>query len=546
LPEESLVSPPSTAEAIHDRRWAVLWVMNLSLVIVVAGNSSLNVALPSIVRDLDATSSQLQWIVDAYALVFAGLLLPMGALGDRFGRKGMLQGGLAVFALGSFLAIFATEPWHLIATRSLMGVGGAMIMPATLSIITNVFPPQERSKAIAIWAGFAGAGAALGPLLSGLLLEHYWFGSVFLINVPIVAVALVSGALLVPSSRDPRQRKLDPVGGLLSMVALFALLYAIIEGPERGWMNGATIGLFAAALVLGVAFVRWEQHTDEPMLPMDQFRDRRFSMGTGTIGLTFFAMFGTFFVASQYLQFVLGYSPLEAGLATLPMAVMMIIFAPRSAGFAERFGRDKVMAAGLTTVALGLLSFSFLTTHAPYVQVAIGLMLLGGGMSLTTAPATGAVMESMPLAKAGVGSAVNDTSREVGGSLGVAILGSILASGYRSSLDGNVLSQAPAEVAAMVREGVGTALAVADQAAANPETAQFAPLVRDTARTAFVDGMTPVFWAASAVALLTAGLVLKFMPSRGEVVSYEVGQSPEEQAHAAATAEAEPVAPLGS
>ncbi len=522
------MSPPADAASIHDRRWAVLWVMNLSLVLVVAGNSALNVALPSIVDELDATSSELQWIVDAYALVFAGLLLPMGALGDRFGRKGLLQLGLGTFALGSFLAVFATAPWHLIATRSIMGIGGAMIMPATLSIITNVFPPQERSKAIAIWAGFAGAGAAVGPLLSGFLLEHFWFGSVFLINVPIVAVALVSGALLVPSSRDPRQRRLDPLGGLLSMVALFALLYAIIEGPDQGWTSGPTIALFAVALVVGVAFVRWEQRTDEPMLPMAQFKDRRFSMGTGTIGLTFFAMFGTFFVASQYLQFVLDYSPLEAGLATLPMAVMMIIFAPRSAGFAERFGRDKVMAAGLTTVSLGLLSFSFLTTHSPYVQVALGLVLLGAGMAMTTAPATGAVMESMPLAKAGVGSAVNDTSREVGGSLGVAILGSILASGYRANLDDDLLAQAPTPVAALIREGAGTALGVADRAAQDPATARFAPAIRETARSAFTDAMSPVFWAAAAVALVTAGLVLRFMPSRGDVVSYEAGHEPEE------------------
>jgi EmrB/QacA subfamily drug resistance transporter len=517
------VSPPADAAAIHDRRWAVLWVMNLSLVIVVAGNSALNVALPSIVNELQATSSELQWIVDAYALVFAGLLLPMGALGDRFGRKGMLQGGLAVFALGSFLAVFATEPWHLIATRSIMGIGGAMIMPATLSIITNVFPPQERAKAIAVWAGFAGAGAAIGPLLSGFLLEHFWFGSVFLVNLPIIAVAVVSGAALVPTSRDPRQRKLDPVGGVLSMVALFALLYAIIEGPDHGWTDPVTLVLFAVALVVGVAFVRWELRTDEPMLPMEQFKDRRFSMGTGTIGLTFFAMFGTFFVASQYLQFVLGYSPLQAGLATLPMAFMMILLAPRSAGFAETFGRDKVMAAGLLTVALGLFSFSFLTTHSPYVQVAIGLILLGAGMSMTTAPATGAVMESMPLAKAGVGSAVNDTSREVGGSLGVAILGSILASGYRSNLDLD-LSQAPPEAAAAIKEGVGSALAVAENA---PIPAQVAQQIADGARAAFTDAMTPVFWAAAAVALLTAVLVLRFMPSRGEVVVHERGYEPQ-------------------
>jgi EmrB/QacA subfamily drug resistance transporter len=512
--------------------------MNLSLVIVVAGNSSLNVALPSIVRELDATSSELQWIVASYSLVFAGLLLPMGALGDRFGRKGMLQGGLSVFALGSLLAVFATAPWHLIATRSIMGVGGAMIMPATLSIITNVFPPQERSKAIAIWAGFAGAGAAVGPLLSGFLLEHFWFGSVFLINVPIVAVALFSGALLVPTSRDPRQRKLDPIGALLSVVTLGSLLYAIIEGPDWGWTHGVIVAVFAVAVVFGVAFVRWERSTTDPMLPIEQFADRRFSMGTGTIGLTFFAMFGTFFVASQYLQFVLGYTPLEAGVATLPMAGMMIMIAPRSAGLAEQFGRDKVMAIGLGTVALGLLSFSFLTTHSPYLQVAVGLVLLGGGMSLTTAPATGAVMESMPLAKAGVGSAVNDTSREVGGALGVAILGSILSSGYRSNLDPQLLSQAPPEAAALIKEGVGSALAVAQ----DPRAASFADQITTTARSAFTDAMTPVFWAAAGVALFTAVLVLKLMPSRGEVVMHEAGYEPVEDAPAPAAAE--PVTPV--
>ena len=513
------MAPPTDAASINDRRWAVLAVMNLSLVIVVAGNSSLNVALPTIVRDLDATNSQLQWMVDAYALVFAGLLLPMGALGDRFGRKGMLQGGLGIFALGSLIAVFATEPWHLIATRSIMGVGAAMIMPATLSIITNVFPPQERSKAIAIWAGFAGAGAAIGPVLSGVLLEHFWFGSVFLVNLPIVALALVSGALLVPTSRDPRRRRLDPVGGLLSMVGLFALLYAIIEGPERGWGDPLTIGLFVVAAVLGVTFVRWERHTDEPMLPMNQFADSRFSMGTGTIGLTFFAMFGTFFVATQYLQFVLGYSPLEAGLATLPMAAMMIVFAPRSAGFAARFGRDKVMSVGLSIVATGLLVLSFLTVDSPYLHVAIGLMLLGGGMSMTTAPATGAVMESMPLSKAGVGSAVNDTSREVGGALGVAVLGSILASGYRSALDLD-LSATPPDAAAAIREGVGSALAVAHQTQGD-----FGPQIAEAARTAFTDAMAPVFWFAAAVALLTAGLVLRLMPSHGDVVTHEAGEA---------------------
>ncbi len=510
------MAPPTDAASTYDRRYAVLAVMNLSLVLVVAGNSALNVALPTIVRDLGATSAELQWIVDAYALVFAGLLLPMGALGDRFGRKGILQLGLTVFAGGALLAVFATEPWHLIATRSVMGVGAAMIMPATLSIITNVFPPQERAKAIAIWAGFAGAGAAIGPVMSGFLLEHFWFGSVFLVNIPLVAVALISGAVIVPTSRDPRQRRLDPIGAGLSVLALGSLLYAIIEAPEKGWTDSVTLGLFAAAVILAVAFVRWERHTDEPMLPMEQFRDARFSMGTGTIGLTFFAMFGTFFVASQYLQFVLGYSPLQAGLATLPMAAMMIIVAPRSAGYAAHFGRNRVMAVGLTVVATGLFTLSLLTTHSPYLHLALGLVLLGGGMALTTAPATGAVMESMPQAKAGVGSAVNDTAREVGGALGVAVLGSILASGYRSALDLD-LSQASPEAAAAIREGVGSAIAAADLAPGG-----IGPQIVDAARSAFADAMAPVFWFAAVVVLVTAGLVYRIMPSHGDVVVDEV------------------------
>jgi len=502
-------------DAIHARRWATLAVLNLSLVLVVAGNSSLNVALPTIVRELGADNAELQWIVDAYALVFAGLLLPMGALGDRFGRKGLLQLGLTIFAVGAVAATFATEPWHLIATRAFMGVGGAMIMPATLSIITNVFPPEERTRAIAIWAGFAGAGAAIGPVVSGVLLEHFWFGSVFLINVPIAALALGTGAFLVPSSRDPRQRRLDPVGGLLSVAALGALLYAIIEAPDRGWNDAVTLALFAAALVLGVGFVRWEQRTEFPMLPIEQFADRRFSTGAGVIGLTFFAMFGVFFVSTQYLQFVLAYSPLKAGLATLPFAAMMVVAAPRSAGFSARYGRKRVMATGLVLIAAGMVVLSQLSPHSPYLHLMIGLMLMGAGMGSTTAPATGAVMESMPLAKAGVGSAVNDTSREVGGSLGIAVLGSLLSSGYRSSLELD-LTAAPPDAAAAVNESIGGALAVAGRL-----PAQFGDAVSAAARTAFTDSMSLVFLIGSVVAVLTAGLVLRFMPSRGEVVVHE-------------------------
>ena len=509
-------------DVVHRRRWAILGALNLSLVIVVAGNSSLNVTLPTIVRDLGATSSELQWIVDAYALVFAGLLLPMGALGDRFGRKGMLQGGLGVFAAGAIAATFATEPWHLIATRGVMGVGAAMIMPATLSIITNVFPPEERARAIAVWAGFAGAGAAIGPPVSGFLLEHFWFGSVFFINVPIIALALAGGLLLVPTSRDPRGRPLDPVGATLSMLGLAVLLYGIIEAPDRGWTDPLVLAGFLVGGGLLAWFASWERRAEHPMLPIDQFRDPRFTMGSIAVAITFFVMLGLFFVATQYLQFVLGYSPLGAGLATLPMAGMMIVSAPRSAALSVRFGRNRVVGGGLLIIAAGMVIMSTLSPGSNYPHLLVALLLFGTGMGLAMAPSTGAIMESMPLSKAGVGSAVNDTTREVGGSLGIAVLGSILSAGYRAHLDVD-LSRAPAEAAAAVRESIGAALAVAPNA-----PPPFDVEVADAARNAFTDSMGTVFLVAAALAVVGALLVLRFMPAGGEVVTHE--RVPEEPA----------------
>ncbi|HEX3621376.1 MAG TPA: MFS transporter [Acidimicrobiales bacterium] len=495
-------------DLVHARRWAILGVLNLSLVIIVAGNASLNVALPTIVRDLHASSSQLEWMVAAYSLVFAGLVLPMGALGDRFGRKGLLQAGLATFLLGALGGSFATAPWHVIATRMVMGVGAAMIMPATLSIVTNVFPPHERSRAIAIWAGFAGAGICVGPLASGFLLDHFWFGSIFLLNVPIIAVALATGAAIVPSSRDPEHGTLDPVGGLLSMVGLAALLYAIIQAPDRGWTDPLILAGFVVAVVVLYGFVAWERCSDHPMLPIGQFHDRRFASGAGSIALTFFAMFGLFFVATQYLQFVLGYSPVTAGAATLPLAATMIVAAPRSAGLAERFGRNRVIAAGLGLIVVGMLVMAVLTVSSGYPPMALALLLFGAGMGLANAPATGAIMESMPFGKLGVGSAVNDTTREVGGSLGVAVLGSLLATGYRHHLAAR-LAGAPQPLAAAARQSLGGAL----QASRGQPGLLGAPLAQ-AARQAFVSGMGAVFLAGAAVAAGTAVLVLLAMPGR--------------------------------
>jgi len=491
--------------AVHEKRWLILSVLCLSLVLVVVGNSSLNVALPTLQKELRASSTQLQWIVDAYAIVFAGLLLPAGALGDRFGRKGALQFGLAVFGLASLLATVAHSPNQLIATRGLMGFGAAFVMPATLSILANVFPPGERGRAIGIWAGFSGAGAAIGPVLSGFLLEHFWWGSVFVVNVPIVILALVAGAILVPTSRDPGHVRLDPLGALFSVVALASLLYAIIEAPVKGWGSPSTLVGFALFVVFAVVFVVWEQRNTHPMLPMSFFRNRRFSVGAGTITLTFFCMFGLFFVLTQYLQFVLGFSPFKAGLATLPLAAMLVIFAPRSASFVARWGQARVQAFGLTLVSMGLLVMASLSASSSYGWVALGLMVMGLGMACTTAPATNAIVSSVPLSKSGVGSAVNDTTREVGGALGIAVLGSLVASAYHSNM-ADKIGGLPTEAATFAQDSIGGAFNVAK--AAGPLGDQ----LNTAASHAFTDAMSTALIVAAIVALMAAGMVLAFFP----------------------------------
>ncbi|MEN3273684.1 MAG: hypothetical protein V7636_2445, partial [Actinomycetota bacterium] len=283
-------------EEHYERRWWILGVLCLSLVMVILGNTVLNVAIPTLVKELDASSTQLQWMVDAYGLVFAGLLLTGGALGDRFGRKGALQTGLVIFGIASLVSTQATEPTHLIITRAVMGVGAALVMPATLSLLTNVFPPQERARAIAIWAGLAGAGAAIGPVAGGWLLDHFYWGSVFFLNIPVVVLALVGGKLLVPTSKDPAQPPLDVVGALLSVFGLGSLLYAIIEAPNHGWTGVSTVIGFALALAFLGGFAEWERRSDHPMLDLRYFRDRRFSASSVSVLLVFFAMFGTFFL----------------------------------------------------------------------------------------------------------------------------------------------------------------------------------------------------------------------------------------------------------
>ena len=491
---------------IQHRRWFLLGVMCLSLVMVVMSVSGVNVALPSMQRALDANATDLQWIVDSYAIVFAGLLLTAGAIGDRFGRKLALMGGLVMFALASLMGAFAETSNMVIVARGLSGVGAAFVMPATLSMISAIFAPAERGKAIAIWAGFAGAGGALGPLIVGFLLTGWWvspaFGwqSAFVMNVVTSLVVLVAVAIWSPRSRDDESTPLDPFGASLSLVGLGALLYGIIEGPEQGWGSGGVLGAFAVAIVALAGFVAWELRTEHPTLPMRFFRNRSFSTGSAVIAFGFLVMFGFFFLITQYFQFVRGYSPLKAGAANLPFALTMIVLSPRSAGLVERFGMNKVIGGGFASISLGFAVLATVSPTSPYLLIVLALVLLAGGMAMSIAPATGAIMSSVPINKAGVGSAVNDTTRELGGALGIAILGSIVASSYRDRFDTAGL---PDEAAELAGESMGGALRVGQSMgdAAGAELIQRAGV-------AFTDAVNVAFGASALVALIVGSLVL--------------------------------------
>ena len=498
------VATPSPAA--YQRRWWALLVLCLSLVVLGMDNTILNVTLPTLARDLGATASQLQWMVDSYILVFAGLLLTMGALGDRFGRKLALNAGLLVFAAGSVASAFAGSPEVLIASRAAMGIGAALIMPSTLSIITNIFPPKERGRAIGVWAGVAGLGIVLGPVVGGWLLERFWWGSVFLVNVPVVALAILAGRPLVPESRDPSATPLDPIGAMLSIAALVALVYGIIQAPEQGWTDPVILAAFAVAAVLAVAFIWSERRAEHPMLRMEFFGNPRFSAASGAIAMAFFALFGSVFLLTQHLQFVLGYSPLQAGVRILPIAAL-IVAAPLAARLTERIGTKIVVVAGLLIVAGALWLLSTVQLSDGYGLVAAALALLGIGMGLTMAPATESIMGSLPLAKAGVGSAMNDTTRQVGGALGVAVLGSILAASYAAAIQ-PTLQSAPPQIAQTAADSIGAATTIAAQLGPQGQG------LLDAARTAFLQGLGDAVQVGAGAAALAALLKLLFLPAR--------------------------------
>lgn len=493
------------------RRWLVLWVLCLSLLLVSLDNTILNVAIPDIVRSLHASSSDLQWVVDVYAVVFAGLLLVCGNLGDRIGRKWVLTAGVTVFGLGSAASAFSGTPDRLVAARALMGIGAAAIMPSTLSVLTNVFTdPRERARAIGIWSGTTGLGVAVGPIAGGWLLAHYWWGSVFLVNVPICAVGLALMLWSVPNSKDPAASRPDLSGSVLSIAGMGLLLWGIIEAPGRSWSSPPVIGACAGGLALLAFFVAWERRSDHPMLELSFFRSRRFSGAMGAMALVMFALMGGLFLITQYLQFSLGYSALATGLRIAPIALILLVVAPLSIVLDRRFGTKVVVFTGMTLVAVGFVLLSSTTVGGGYLQALPAFVLMGSGVGLSFAPCTEAVMGSVSPERAGIGSATNSASLQIGGATGVAVLGSLLSTRYQDRL-GPLLAHYPVPhgVSELISGSLGGALAVAGRVGGSLGASLAA-----YARSAFVSGMDLAVLVAGCVVAIAALTVLGVLSDR--------------------------------
>ena len=471
---------------------ATLPVIMLALATVVSAVASLNVAIPSIARDTHATQTQLSWIIDAYALVFAALLLLGGAIGDRYGRRRTLIAGLVIFGGASLVAMTGSGPTSLIVMRGVLGIGAALVMPATLSTITSVFPPEQRTRAVGAWAGVAGASAILGLLMSGLLLEVWSWQSVFGLNVVLAAVAIIGAARFVPESVEPGAARLDLVGAALTVAGLGAVVYSVIEAPTRGWVSVYTVAGLGIGVLILAGFVRWELSRPNPLIDPRLFRHRAFAAATLSITVQFFAFFGLVFLLLQYLQLVRGDSPLMAALSLIPMAAALM---PSARGIAPRLvariGVMRVCVLGLVMISIALAVLSQLDGESSYWLLLTGLVPLGAGMGLAMTPATATITDALPLAKQGVGSAINDLARELGGALGIAVMGSLLQSAYRSGMDSTGLADPAAEQAR-------SSLAIA---------AQLGPAVKHQAEVAFTNGMEVAFLCAAVIVAITAAIV---------------------------------------
>ncbi|HIK79002.1 MAG: MFS transporter [Methanobacteriota archaeon] len=491
-----------------ENRWLILAVMSLSLVIVMLNNVTLNVALPELSTSLGSDNSELQWIMDAYALVFGGTLLVMGAIGDRFGRKGALQIGLVIVCVASaWTAYFADSSTDVILARATMGLGAALVMPSTLSVVLVVFPSSERGKAIGIWAAMAGIGAPIGLLVGGWAVENYNWEMAFLINVPVIIIALILGAILVPRSKDEQERPLDVLGALLSIIVLGSLLYGIIEGPSLGWEDGKIVGAFGTFIVATFLFVNWQKKAEYPLLPLEFFKNKNFTIGLIAISMAFFVMFSFMFMQMLHFQLVRGHSPLSAAIRFLPLPLGLMPAAANSDRLVAKFGRPNVIATGLFIVSAGLGLFTLVDIDTSYLQISATFILLGLGIGLTMAPSTTAVMDSIPESKAGVGSATNDSSREVGGALGIAIGGSVLNEIYQSTI---VIPPSASAQSSIIQESFPAAMSIGQKmlAAGNSEGA----LLIASARESFIEGMVGACIIASFVAVIAAIIVKWKMP----------------------------------
>jgi EmrB/QacA subfamily drug resistance transporter len=493
---------------IHAMRWRTLGVLSLSLVIIGLDNTILNVALPTLQEEFNASASTLQWMVDSYLLVFAGLLLVFGTLGDRLGRKLALQAGITIFGLASLGALIADTAGAVIVIRSLMGVGAALIMPATLSIIANVFPPEERGKAIGIWAALAAVGIGLGPLAGGLLIEWFDWSAVFLVNVPVALAAVLLGMRLVPESRDPKPGSFDVAGAALSTAGFTVLVYAVIEAPEKGWSSALILGLLAGAAALLAAFVWWERRTAQPMLDLGFFRNARFSVGTLAVSVAFFSLLGGIFALTQYLQFAHGYSAIEAGAIMTPIALGLIMGAGSSSRAVERIGIARVVATGLTGLAIVLATTLLWDTHTSLFTLLAWFFVLALSMGWVMAPATEAVVSAVPAAKSGVASAMNTVARMVSGALGVAVVGSLVNSLYADDIE-PALSGLPAPAREAAGESIGAANAVAAQLPPDAGASLLA-----ASGDAYVDAMATGLVVAAVLSAAAAVLVLRALPGR--------------------------------
>jgi len=512
------------SQTIQRRRWIILSVLVVGLLAIVIDNTVLNVALKTIAEPasgggLGASQGQLEWAINSYTLVFAGLLFTFGVLGDRIGRRRMLIAGLVLFGLGSLWSAYSGSPGELIGARAAMGLGGAAVMPQTLSIISQVFEPAERAKAIGIWASAVGIGVAIGPVLGGLLLAHFWWGSVFLINVPVTVLGALAVLLLVPESRNPAPGKIDYLGVLGSIVGLVLLVYGIVQGGDgASWTSAEVLGTITGGVAVLALFAWWETRVAHPSLDIRLFGDRRLSASVVAVALMFFGFGGVYFFTSFYLQNVRGYSPLDAGLLTAPFALGQFLTSPRSAALVSRFGAKAAGTAGLAVNAVAIAGYSLLGAGTPIWFLAVLFFAQGASIGVAMPAATTAVMEVLPRERAGAGSALINTARQIAVALGTAVLGSVLAQSYRGHL-GPALARLPQPA----RGPAGTSITATQSIAQHlGHAGQF---LLAPANTAFIDAMRVTTLTGAAVALLGGVVVLRWMPGKGSPTMDELAEA---------------------